>query len=591
MVSSNLSIVNDMAIMIGGRAGDGSLASGEILARVFAKMGLEVCTIKDFPSNIRGLPTNYTIRCKDKLYLSRKNHTDILIALDEVAVERHIDELPPNGVLIFDSSTGNLREDLKRRDIHTYPAPINKMATDNLGGSSGRIFTNLISLGLLGELIKLDEDSVKETIKEIFGRKGLEVVDKNIQAYNMGVEYTYKNFKKIDPYTLEKKVKKEDMLLTTGDDAIGLGAISAGCRFYAGYPITPVTEIMEWAAKTFPKYNGVVVQSEDEIAAIHMVIGASYCGARAMTGTSGPGASLMTEAIGLAGMTETPLVLVYGQRAAPATGLPTKSEQSDIENILYCAHGDFPRIILSPGTIEEAFIFIGEAFNLAERYQYPVILLSEQMLCQNKQTVNVFDFGKIKIDRGKLLTQDDLNKINDYRRYQFTVDGVSPRSMPSLQNGLFEANSNEHDEYGGTTEDPRIRSKMMEKRMKKIEVAKRDMIEPKIFGDEFADIGLIGIGSTYGPIRTAMESLAEEGISVKYLQIRMLQPFPRESVKKFVKGCSRVYVVENNATGQLARQILYRIGLSEYSEKFKSILRYDGKSFRPIDIVEGVKSR
>ncbi|MFQ6134548.1 MAG: 2-oxoacid:acceptor oxidoreductase subunit alpha [Nitrososphaerales archaeon] len=582
--------MNDVAVMIGGRAGDGSLASGEILASVFAKMGLEVCTIKDFPSNIRGLPTNYTIRGREKLFLSRKDHIDFLIALDEVAVEQHIGELPKDGVLIYDSSGGDIPEDLKRSGIHTYLAPMEKMAVDNLGGSSGRIFKNLISLGVLGGLIGLDEELLKETVEKMFGRKGKEVVDKNIQAYRMGVEYVSKNLKKTDPYILKRR-KKKDKLLITGDEAIGLGALAAGCRFYAGYPITPATEIMEWAAHNFPKYNGVVVQSEDEIAAIHMVIGASYCGARAMTGTSGPGASLMTEAVGLAGMTETPIVIMHGQRAAPGTGLPTKSEQADIEHALYSTHGDFPRIILSPGTIVEAFYFIVEAFNLAERYQCPVILLSEQMLCQNKHTVDKLDLKKMKIDRGKLLTEDDLKKIKDYKRYQFTEDGISPRSMPSLENGLFEANSNEHDEYGGTTEDLETRRRMMRKRLKKLEVAKKDLIEPKVFGDEAADIGIIGMGSTYGPIKTAMEQLAEEDISVKYLQIRMLKPFPYDSVKKFVDSCSRIYVVEHNATGQLARQIMYRLGLSEYTEKFRSILRYDGRGFRPIEIVEGVKRR
>jgi 2-oxoglutarate ferredoxin oxidoreductase subunit alpha len=424
----------------------------------------------------------------------------------------------------------------------------------------------------------------------MFGRKGQEIVEKNIKACQMGAEIISKNHKKTDPYVIEKRQKK-DKLLITGNEAIGLGAITAGCRFYSGYPISPVTEIMEWAAKNFPKHNGIVVQSEDELSAILMVIGASYCGARAMTSTSGPGASLMTEAISLAGITETPLVLVFGQRAGPATGLPTKSEQSDIEHIMYSGHGDYPRIILSPGTIEESFLFIGKAFNLAEQYQCPVILLTEQMLCQNKQTIEKLDFKKLKIDRGKLLTQSDIEKMTDYKRYQFVEDGISPRSIPSMRNGLFEANSNEHNEYGGTTEDPEVRNKMMRKRLKKLEIQKKDFIEPQEFGDKSARIGIIGLGSTYGVIRTAIDTIAKENTNVKYLQIRMLLPFPTESVKKFVDSCDRVYVVEHNASGQLTRQILYRIGLKENIKKVKSILRYDGLAFRPIEIVEGIKKR
>lgn len=424
----------------------------------------------------------------------------------------------------------------------------------------------------------------------MFGQKGHIVVDKNIEAYRMGFDFASNNLKKTDSYLI-KKLKKKHNLFLTGDEAIGLGALVAGCRFYAGYPISPVTEIMEWAASNFPRYNGIVVQTEDEISAILMVIGASYCGARAMTSTSGPGSSLMTESISLAGISETPLVIVHGQRSGPGTGLPTKSEQSDIEHVLYSSHGDFPRIILSPGTIEEAFLFIGKAFNLAEQYQCPVILLSEQMLCQNKCTVKKLDFKQVKINRGKLLSQSELDNIQNYKRYQFTNDGISPRTIPSMENGIFEANSNEHDEYGGITEDPIIRKKMMQKRLKKIDIAKKDIIEPKVFGNKNTMIGIIGIGSTFGVIRTSMNLLENDNIYVKYLQMRMLQPFPYESVKKFVDSCSVVYIVEHNATGQLARQILYRLGIPEKNKKFERILRYDGLAFRPMEIINRIKER
>lgn len=583
-------IINDLAVMIGGRAGDGSLASGEILARVFAKMGLEVCTIKDFPSNIRGLPTNYTIRCGEHIFLSRKNQIDVLIALDEVAAERHAHELADNGVMIYDSSYGELKDDLDKVSVNKYSVPMEKIAIDKLGGSSGRIFKNILALGVLGELIGLDNNIVRETIKEIFGKKGKDIVDKDYQAYKIGAEHFSTNFTKKDPYRLEKR-KKKNRLFMSGDEAIGLGALASGCRFYAGYPITPATEIMEWCANIFPKFNGVVIQTEDEISAVHMVIGASYCGVRAMTGTSGPGASLMTEAVGLAAMTETPLVIMHGQRAAPGTGLPTKSEQSDIEHVLYSTHGDFPRIIISPGTIEEAFYFISKAFNLAETYQCPVIFLSEQVLCQNKKTVKELDLDKINIDRGKLLKHSDLPGLKDYKRYQFSDDGISPRSIPSIENGIFEANSNEHDEYGGTSEDPENRIKMMNKRLMKLDVAKKDIIDPKIFGEKKGKIGIIGIGSTYGPIMEAIEYLEKQHFRIKYMQIRMLQPFPTESLKKFVDKCKRVYVVENNATGQLSRQILFRLGISKYQKKFRRIIKYNGKSFRPDEIIKEVRKK
>ncbi len=590
MNNQNNVIVNDIDIMIAGKAGDGSLASGDILAKVIARMGLNVCTIKDFPSNIRGLPTNYIIRGGKNIFLSKKDHIDFLIALDESAVKQHIDELSPNGVLIYDYSSTNLPNNLKRKGINIYLAPLEKMAIQTLGGSSGRKFKNLIFLGILGKLIGLDEKEVQKTIKDMFGQKGQQVVEKNIVAYRMGVDFVSNNLKKTDSYII-RRLKKKHYLFLTGNEAIGLGALVAGCRFYAGYPISPVTEIMEWAASNFPRYNGVVVQSEDEISAILMVIGASYCGARAMTSTSGPGSSLMTESISFAGISETPLVLVHGQRSGPSTGLPTKSEQSDIEHVLYSGHGDFPRIIISPGTIEEAFLFIGKAFNLAERYQCPVILLSEQMLCQNKCTVKNLDFKKVKINRGKLLSQSELDKIQDYKRYQFIDDGISPRSIPSMKNGIFESNSNEHNEYGGITEDSIIRKKMMEKRLKKKEIDKSDFIEPREFGNKNAEIGIIGIGSTYGVIRTSMNLLEKDNIHIKYLQIRMLQPFPYKSVKKFVGHCSIVYIVEQNATGQLARQILYHLGIPEKNKKFKSIRRFDGLAIKPMEIINRIIKR
>lgn len=588
MKHRNKVIVNDIDVMIAGKAGDGSLVSGEILAKIFARMGLNVCTIKDFPSNIRGLPTNYIIRGGNNIFLSKKDHIDFLIALDEISVKQHINELSPNGVLIYDSSSKDLPESSKRKGISIYLAPLEKMAVQNLGGSAGRKFKNLIVLGILGKLIGLDENEVQRTIKDLFGRKGQKVVDKNIEAYKMGVDFASNNLKKTDSYFI-KRLKKKHNIILTGDEAIGLGALVAGCRFYAGYPISPVTEIMEWAASNFPRYNGVVVQTEDEISAILMVIGASYCGARAMTSTSGPGSSLMTESMSLAGITETPVVLVHGQRGGPGTGLPTKSEQSDIEHVLYSGHGDFPRIILSPGTIEEAFLFIGKAFNLAEQYQCPVILLTEQMLCQNKCTIKNLDIKKVKINRGKLLTQSELDNIKDYKRYQFTNDGISPRAIPSMKNGFFEANSNEHNEYGGITEDLGIRNKMMLKRLNKIKMIKNDLIEPKEFGNKNSIIGIIGIGSTYGVIRTSMNLLDKDNINAKYLQIRMLQPFPHESVKKFVDSCSKVYIVEQNATGQLARLIRYNLGISEKNKKFESILRYDGLAFKPMEIINRIK--
>jgi len=288
----------------------------------------------------------------------------------------------------------------------------------------------------------------------------------------------------------------------------------------------------------------------------------------------------MTEAVGLAGMTETPIVIVHGQRGGPGTGLPTKTEQSDIKHIVYATHGEFPRIVISPGSIKEAFYMTLEAFNLAEKYQCPVFILTEQALCQNKQTTDKFDLSKVGIDRGKLLREDDLKRIKEFKRYELTEDGISPRTIPSMEGGIFEANSNEHDESGYSAENPEIRTAMMNKRLRKIDSMKKDLIPSKVFGDERAKIAIIGIGSTLGPILEAMDQLKLKGIKTKILQIRTLLPFPRDEALEFLKNAEKIFVVENNATGQLASLIKANLG----SYEILSILKYDGRAFRPIEI-------
>ncbi|MCP8316786.1 MAG: 2-oxoacid:acceptor oxidoreductase subunit alpha [archaeon] len=577
-------IKNDLAVMIAGRAGDGSLITGEILAKVFKRMGLEVFTYRDFPSNIRGLPTNYTIRVKERVIMARKDYIDILLALDDEAVKLHFNELAKGGVIIYDNSLGELPKDLALNDVHVYKAPMKRMAIENLGGSSGEIMKNTISIGIMAKLFSIDEDIAKEVIKDTFLRKGDKMVKMNLQAYELGKSYVIDRLEKRDEYILERKEDKGKILIT-GDEAIAYGAIVAGCRFYSGYPITPVTEIMEWLAHRLPNHNGVVVQAEDEIAAINMAIGASYAGARAMVGTSGPGQSLMTEAVGLAGITETPIVIVHGQRGGPGTGLPTKTEQSDIKHIVYATHGEFPRIVISPGSIKEAFYMTVKAFNLAERYQCPVFILIEQALCQNKQTIDKFDLSKVEIDRGKLLREDDLKRIKEFKRYELTEDGISPRTIPSMEGGIFEANSNEHDESGYSTENPEIRTAMMNKRLRKIDSMKKDLIPSRVFGDERAKIAIIGIGSTLGPLLEVMDQLKLKGIEAKFLQIRTLFPFPEDEVLEYVKNVEKIFVVENNATGQLASLIKANLG----SYKILSILKYDGRAFRPIEISSKIK--
>ncbi len=580
-------IKNDAAIMIGGRAGDGSLVTGEILAKVLTRFGLDVFTVKDFPSNIRGLPTNYTIRAKDRPIMARKDHVDILLALDREAVELHVEELSADGVMVYDNSAGD-EPDWVRKDIHIYRVPLKNLAVENLGGTRAEIFKNVISLGVLAHLLSIEVSIVEEVTAKEFARKGEEIVQKNMQAIALGVNYAEEHLRKTDPYVLEGG-GKGDRLLLMGDWAIGYGALAAGCRFYAGYPITPVTEIMEWLASHLPEYNGAVVQAEDEIAAVTMALGAAYAGLRSMTGTAGPGAALMTEAVSMAGMAEVPLVLVHGQRAGPATGLPTKTEQGDLKHALFSAHGDFPRIVLSPGSVEEAFYMTVDAFNLAEMFQCPVILLTEQAICQNKQTVPRLDLSRVKVNRGKLLNRAVEAEVaangGVFKRYQITEDGVSPRPIPSLKGGLHEATTVEHDEEGYTTEEPALRRAMMEKRMRKLEAAWPHLPSPVLHGDPSSPLAFIGFGYVTGAILEAMEALESKGIHTKYVQLRTLWPFQRADVFGLLGDPEHLFVVEHNYAGQLSFLLPSLMGVNP---PITSIRRYDGKLMTPGEIAKVV---
>ncbi|MFQ5721550.1 MAG: 2-oxoacid:acceptor oxidoreductase subunit alpha [Candidatus Aminicenantales bacterium] len=575
-------MINDLAVMIAGKAGDGVRFTGNILAKILKKQGWEVVTTRDFPSNIRGEPTNYSIRASlDRIY-GRPDVIDILLAFDCEAILRHLPEVADGGSVICDGQ-GIKNEEAAKRGITFHKLPIKELARTNFGSE---IFKNAIALGVLCYLLDLEISVVEGIIKKIFlERKGEEIVQKNLEAVKFGCQQAEKTVEEKERHFLLKREDK-GRLLISGNEAIALGALAAGCRFFAAYPICPATEIWEWLGKVLPEFNGLVVQTEDELAAINMALGASFAGARAMTSTSGPGASLMMEGFSLAGMTETPIVIAHIQRVGPSTGLPTKSEQADLNQWLYGGHGDFPRIILSPGTIEECFDFTIKAFNLAEKYQVPVIILSEEDYGQNYRTVERFDLSKLIIERGKLLSQEELLKIKEYKRYELTADGISPRALPSMKNGLHLVESNEHNEKGYRDESPDIRVKMMEKRMKKLAELGRDLPLPRLWGSKEAEIGLIGFGSTFGSIKEAMDRFQQQNIRTKYLQLRMLWPFPKTIVENFIKNSEYVFVVENNYSGQL--NFLIR-SQAINSQKIRSILKYSSQAFRPAEIVAEMK--
>ncbi len=566
----------DLFITIGGRAGDGSFLIGDILAKVFRFIGYDVLTYRDFPSNIRGLPTYYSVRASDKPIYAVKDFIDYLVTFELEAVEYFKRSYSENTVIIYDNSI----KDIKDLDVKNYGVPFKRMSISSLGSE---LFKNTIALGVLTYILGIDEKHVLNILMETFMKMRKDILDKNIKAYRIGREYAIGNIEGRE--VAIKTIGRGGRLLLNGNEAIALGAIIAGCRFYAGYPITPATEIMELLIMHMPKYQGIAVQAEDEIAAINMIIGASYAGLRAMTATSGPGFSLMTESLSLAGMIEVPIVIVYVQRVGPSTGIATKMEQADTLQALFSGHGEFPRIVLTPGTVEEAFYMTTEAFNLAERIQCPVIVLIDQFIAQNRETVNTLDLSRVRIERGKLITSE---VIGDYRRYEITDDGISPRTIPPVKGGIYLANSNEHDEKGYTAENPWIREAMVNKRLRKLEVAKKTLKELfpyKIYGYKDARIAFIGYGSVHGVILEVIERLNSKEPKAKYLQLMYLWPFPSEEINEFIHNTDKIYVIEHNAQGQVSELVKWTTGVG-----ISKILKYDGRAFRPIDVLRVVEN-
>jgi 2-oxoglutarate ferredoxin oxidoreductase subunit alpha len=562
--------------MFGGQAGDGSLTAGDAIAAIFKRCGLAVYTYKDFPSRIRGGHTNYVIRAGTQPDYGLADAVDALVAFDLEAVEAHVDELRAGGFVIFDTTSAALPHVLRRPDVCWHEIPLARIAKEELGRE---IVRNTIALGAFAALAGIDSRIVHDEVRKTYERKGEAVVEMNVRAAEAGERFVAQ-----EPtiHSLLPALRDDgDRLLMMGNDAIAFGALVAGCRFMAGYPITPATDILEWMARELPRFGGVAVQAEDELAAINMVLGAAFAGARAMTATSGPGQALMTEAIGLAGILEIPVVIVECARTGPSTGMPTKTEQSTLNHLIYSGHGEIPRVVLAPGTVRESFELAIAAFNLAERYQLPVFVLTEQALCQSKATLTLPDFAACAIERGKLIA-DGAVTFGDYERFAPADDGVSPRVVPGVPGGMHLAAGAEHDPAGVVTEDVPNRRRMMEKRMRKLEAMRDELPRSIVHGVADADIGIIGYGSTRGPIVEAVDRLCRAGIPVRFLQLRTLWPFPAADIRDFVRGAQHVFVVENSYTGQLAGLVQAVTGPLDIVH---GVRKYDGRPFRPIEIV------
>ncbi|MGE7766466.1 2-oxoacid:acceptor oxidoreductase subunit alpha [Peribacillus sp. NPDC096540] len=572
-------MINQLSWKVGGQQGEGIESTGEIFCIALNRLGYYLYGYRHFSSRIKGGHTNNKIRVSTTETRAISDDLDILVAFDQETIDVNYKELHEGGIIIADAKFKPVCPEDTKAEL--YIVPFTEIAAE-LGTS---LMKNMVAIGATCAVLGMEISVFNDVVDEIFGRKGEEIVKKNMDAITAG----YKAMEvllgeKLGAMELDK-ADGQKRLFMIGNDAIALGAVAGGCRFMAAYPITPASEIMEYLIKKLPQLGGTVIQTEDEIAAATMAIGANYGGVRAITASAGPGLSLKMEAIGLAGITETPIVIVDTQRGGPSTGLPTKQEQSDLMAMIYGTHGEIPKIVMAPSTVEEAFYDTAEAFNLAEEYQCPVIILSDLQLSLGKQTVQPLDYSKVEIRRGKLIDfeiEEPENK-SYFKRYKVTEDGVSPRVVPGMKNGIHHVTGVEHDETGRPSETAVNRKVQMDKRMRKLNNLANTFHTPvyKNTPHEEADLLILGFNSTRGTIDEAIGRLETDGVKVNHAQIRLIHPFPTDEVLSLVQSAKEVVVIENNATGQLANIIKMNVG---HVNKIKSILKYDGNPFLPHEI-------
>jgi 2-oxoglutarate/2-oxoacid ferredoxin oxidoreductase subunit alpha len=575
--------MSDVTIGIGGAAGDGIDKSSETLAKTAARSGLYAYGFNSYQSVIRGGHIWLRLRLAETKVSSQGDHLNALIALNQDSIERHAPEVESGGAILFNAD--KLKVNIPIRDnVLTVPLPVAKLLKPF--APVAPVMQNTVAVGALIFLFSLDFDTASGVLADTFSHKGKAVVDQNVGILKAGFEYAKEHFV---PLGHQWKFSGKRRPYVTGNEAFSIGAVAAGCRFYSAYPMTPASGILTWMAEHSERCGVVVKQMEDELAVANVAIGAGYAGARAMCATSGGGFALMTEAIGMAGMIEAPVVFIEVQRGGPSTGIPTKQEQADLNQVYGASAGDFPRIIIAPADTADCFDSSVEAFNLAEKYQCPVIIISDLLLSEHPETVEPERFkADVPIDRGALIK--DVGKNGQYKRYQFTPSGISPRALPGTANGMYIAPTDEHDEEGILISDvfcnPAIRRKIAEKRMKKLALALKDLPAPRLEGPADAEVTLIGWGSTAGVIREAVEQLNASGTRANQLHFKYLLPFHQKEAIDILKKCKRTICVEMNSTGQFARHLRAETSHA-VSDK---ILKYDGEPLEPGGIAAQVRA-
>lgn len=564
--------INDLQWLIGGEAGFGIKVTGQMFSRMCVRGGLFTFDYTEYPSLIRGGHNSYQVDVRDHPVFSSVRPINLLVALNQETIISHADRLSPGAGVLFDPDGKETNVSVfEGKEVQLYAVPLTKLAREACGTI---LMRNVVALGASVGLLRYDLDLLLGVLHTAFDRKGEKTVTANINAAKAGYDFAQNHLPEF-PWKLERKRDTKKHMGVQGNAAIALGAIQAGCKFFAGYPMTPATSILTLLARHAVKTGMVVRHAEDEISVINEAIGASYAGARSMVATSGGGFALMAEGVGLAGMAEVPLVIVVAQRPGPATGLPTWTSQADFQFVLHAGQDESPRIVLAPGDARECFYATVQAFNFADKYQMPVFILTDKFLGESQATIDPFTTDHLARDRGALNYVPQPSENGLYDRYRITADGVSPRTLPGMPGGLYTANSDEHDAIGAVDESAENRIAQMEKRMKKLETARTDVPVPSLYGPAAADLTLVCWGSTKGPAIDAMELLARQGKTVNVLHFVYLHPLPVVKVTGVLRHCHNTLLVENNYSGQFGKHLMADIGF----QPEHTMLRYDGRPF------------
>jgi 2-oxoglutarate/2-oxoacid ferredoxin oxidoreductase subunit alpha len=577
--------VSDINVMVAGRGGDGSLTIVTLLSQLLSRRGFHMCSTRNVASRIKGGHAAAALRGSLQPRWSMGDHLDVVVGFDEQTLTEAAPMLRPGSVVIYDSSLGEPDAAALPQGVHLYTVPFGRMAVRDL---RRELFKNSFSFGLVTRVLNVEDDEAIDILGAHVQRFSDDMARANIAALKEGFEFASELGlgEGAGPMPIQKSAHKKRLLMS-GNNATALGFLAAGGRFYAGYPITPATDIMDCLRPRLPQFGGVLMQAEDELAAINLATGASMAGVRAMTATSGPGLTLMLEGIGNLGATELPLVVVDTQRSGPSTGMPTKPEQSDFDTLIYGGHGECPHIVLAPCDQEDCFDISFQATNLSQRLQCPVLLALDQGIGQNSVTMEPFELESLEIDAGKRLSEQEVAALDVYRRYEITDDGVSPWAIPGTPGGMSLVTGNEHDEWGQVSTQPANRNKMMDKRSRKIDLAHDLLPKARRGGVEGAKIGILSVGMVCGVVREAVEQLTQRGLDIEILEPRTLWPVLAET-KDFISSHDRSYVVEMNHEGQLAR-IIAGQGVPE--QKIRSIRKVDGTPYGPGELVNEIEQR